>query len=118
MQMKRETWIKVGSWVLIILIAPFALEILFVAEVVGVDIAVAMLFLYLSSFRVAFRKRLDAATVLLAVALKKPTDRLQYFTRSYYWNIALSCVVVWITGSLLLSIMLWLPTFLLASQFS
>lgn len=99
------------------MIAPFAFEILFVAEVVGVDIAVTMLFLYLGSFMVAVQSRLNAMTVLVTAALRSPTDRLRYLTKSYYWNTALSCIVIWITGSLLLSLVLWLPTFVLASQY-
>lgn len=65
--MKRKTWIKVGSWLLIILVAPFAIEIVLIAEVVGVDIAVAMLILYFSAMRNAFWQRVDTAVVPFSV---------------------------------------------------
>jgi len=116
MQMNRETWIKIASWALIILIAPFALEIAFVAEVVGVDVAVGMLLLYFSSFMTAVRSRLDALNDLVASALQSPASKVQYLTRSYFWNTATGCVVVWITGSILLPLALWMPTIVIASQ--
>ena len=116
MRMNRETWIKIASWALIILVAPFALEIAFVAEVVGVDVAVGMLLLYFSAFTAAVRSRIDALNALVASALQSRASKLQYVTRSYFWNTALSCVVVWISGSLLLAIALWMPTFVVASQ--
>lgn len=116
MRMNRETWIKVASWALIILIAPFALEIAFVAEVVGVDVAVGMLLLYFSSVTAAVRSKLDALNALVASALQSPACKVQYLTKSYIWNTALGLFVVWISGSILLSLAVWMPTFVIASQ--
>jgi len=116
MRMNRETWIKVASWALIILIAPFAFEIAFVAEVVGVDVAVGMLLLYFSSFTAAVRSRLDALNALIASALQSPACKVRYLTRSYFWNTAFGFIVVWISGSILLSLVVWMPTFVVASQ--
>jgi len=114
--MNRETWIKIASWALIILIAPFALEIAFVAEVVGVDVAVGMLLLYFSSFTAAVRSRLDALNTMVASALQSPACKVRYLTRSCIWNTAFGFVVVWISGSILLSLAVWMPTFVIASQ--
>ena len=116
MRMNRETWIKIASWALIILIAPFALEIAFVAEVVGVDVAVGMLLLYFSSFTAAVRSRLDALNTLITSALQSPACKVRYLTRSCIWNTAFGFVVVWISGSILLSLAVWAPTFVIASQ--
>ncbi len=116
MRMNRETWIKVASWALIILVAPFALEIAFVAEVVGVDVAVGMLLLYFSAFTNAVRSKLDRLNALVESALQSRAGKLRYLTRSYFWNTAFSCVVVWISGSVLLALALWMPTFVIASQ--
>ena len=116
MRMNRETLIKIASWALIILVAPFALEIAFVAEVVGVDVAVGMLLLYFSAFTAAVRSKIDALNALVASALQSHAGKLRYLTRSYLWNTAFSCIVVWISGSLLLALALWMPTFVIAAQ--
>lgn len=116
-RINRETWIKIASWALIILIAPFALEIAFVAEVVGADIAVGMLLLYFSAFTTAIRNKIDALNSLIVAALRTHAEKAMYLNRSIFWNTASSCVVVWIGGSILASFLLWMPTFMIASQY-
>jgi len=114
--MNRETWIKIASWALIILIAPFAFEIAIVAEVVGVDIAVGMLLLYASSVVESVRNRISALNSLLEAALQSPASRLRFVTKSYFWNTAFSCVFVWVTGSVLAMLVLWMPMLMVVSQ--
>ncbi len=114
----RKTWIKVGSWILILLVAPFSFEILILADVVGVDVALAVLVLYLKVISDACYETLDVVKLLLVNGLKRPLDRLRFLQRTYVVNVAGSCIVLWITGSILLSLLLWLPSFVILSQFA
>ncbi|MEM1262962.1 MAG: hypothetical protein AAGH76_11245 [Pseudomonadota bacterium] len=116
MKLNRDTWIKIGSWVLILLIAPFFAEIALVAEIVGVDVAVAMLFLYYSAFTTALRTKIDDLNTLVFAALRTPVDRLAYFNKSLCWNTALSGLIFWVGGSLSMLIILWSPVFMVASR--
>ncbi|MEM8984875.1 MAG: hypothetical protein AAGC71_17835, partial [Pseudomonadota bacterium] len=74
MRFKRETWVKIASWALIIVIAPFFAEIALVAELVSVDVAVGMLLLYYSAFTTAVSNRVEELHTLLTAALRTHTD--------------------------------------------
>lgn len=117
MRANRDFWIKVASWALIIMIAPFFLELALVAEVVGVDIAVGMLLLYVSAFTTAVRQKVDQLNSLVVAGLRTHTDKIIFLNRSAFWNTASSCVVVWFGGSVLTVLMLWMPTFMIASNY-
>ena len=117
MRMDREMWVKIASWALIILIAPFFLEIALVAEVVGVDVAIGMLVLYASAASTAVRRWIDELGVLATEALRTHADKTRFLQRSLVWNSASSFVIAWVGGSVLTMTLMWMPTFLVASQY-
>ena len=98
------------------MIAPFAIEILLVVDIVGAEAAIASLFLcgkYVSS---AFKTRLTLAKRTLLAAFRSAPGQDHFERKAFVLNAGLSVAAMAITGSLLVSVMLWMPSIALLAH--
>ena len=117
-RISRKTLVKIGAWALILLISPFAFEFLLLADVIGVEAALAFLFVYLKAIRDSYEQRLERVRSILLAELERPIRRLQCLKRSYALGVASSCLVLWVSGSLIFSLMFWLPYGVILTQWA
>jgi len=57
----RQAWIRLGAVILFCLLAPFAIELVLLADVIGVEAAIVFLFVYLKSVPITLKERLILA---------------------------------------------------------
>ena len=112
----KKMLIKIGAWILIILIAPFAFEILLLADIVGVEAALAFLFVYLKALRDSYKERLEGVRSILLAGFQRPAHKLRFLRTSYTYGVVSSCLLLWVTGSILLSVTFWVPYGALLTQ--
>ena len=108
--------VKIGAWLLIILIAPFAFEILLLADIVGVEAALAFLFVYLKALRDSYKERIEGMRSILLTGFRRPMHKLRFLKISYSYGVVSSCLLLWVTGSILLSVSFWIPYGALLTQ--
>jgi len=114
----RKTWIRVGSVVLFVLIAPFAIELMLLADVVGIEAAIVFVFIYMKSVIIAVRERFTLLCTIWLDAIQAPVRHHLYPRKVYVFNVAASCLALWITGSLVVTCALWLPSLLVIYQYA
>ncbi len=115
MTLDRELLKKILYVTIILAIAPFALEVVLLADVAGAEFAVFFLLYYLKTTAyvlierwLEFKRRLLVVCTLLAqLYLFRP--------RIIASHLAASSLLLLITSSLLLSCLMWLPPLYLSS---
>ncbi len=115
MKLDRALLKKILYIMIILVMAPFALEIVLLADVVGAEFAALFAIYYLKSIAYlvyerwleAKRKMVSICTLLAGVYLFKPRIMLPHF--------AASSLLLLLTSSLLLSCLMWLPPIYLSS---
>ena len=96
----RRKWLKVGAWLLIVAIAPFAIEILILADIAGAEFALVFLFAYLKSVVMVLRERTTLVLAVLSQAIGTPVEHPLFVRKAYLVNVVASCLALWLTGSL------------------
>lgn len=97
---------------ILILLAPLAIELILVAQIVGAEVAVLFLFAFLRHQWQLFEAKLDACKAwvvsVIAITLAHPVSEPKHF----YLNAALSVGVFTFTGSLFYVTAIWYPVVL------
>lgn len=109
-KISRKTVVRIVSWALIALLAPFAIELVFMADIVGAEAALAILFLYGKSLTTMLRERISLARNIIRSIVNAPPDTDHYYRKVYAFGSVAGLVLFWITGSLIISATAWLPT--------
>ncbi len=113
----RRTWIRIGSIVVLCLLAPLAIELVFLADVIGVETAIVFLFVYMKSVLIALRERLLLSKLAFLNALNASVDHHLFSRKAYVVNAVSSGLALWITGSLVLAYAIWLPSLMMLYQY-
>ncbi|MEM7078980.1 MAG: hypothetical protein AAF513_10160 [Pseudomonadota bacterium] len=108
--------LKVLIYGAFILLAPFAIELVIMADIIGIEAAMAFLFVYGRSVAIMLRERINLAYNLLVCVLRaQPGD--DYFShRAFAWGAGLSMAALWISGSALVALATWTPIMWMANQ--
>ena len=114
----RKTWIKIGAWLLLALLAPFAIELVLLADIVGAEAALLFLFVYLKASIIAIKERYFLFKHIVLHALRATPNQDVFPKKAYILNVTCSFIALWITGSLLVSIVLWVPSIYMLAQYS
>lgn len=117
MRFDKKLLKNIGYLLLLLAIAPFAMEFLLIAEFAGLEFAVTFMLFYFRqlieewAFRWwRFRRHLtEQFDTLLALFLFQP--------RTYGVTATASCVVVVLTGTTFLACAVWLPAMLMSSGY-
>lgn len=100
-------------WIIVILISPFAVEAIFLADLLGAELAVGFLWFFLKDMLNTWEARwanykLEFRTTLLMVS-KHSAAAPQCFAAHYL----ISCIMLMITGSLFYVLVIWWPIIIL-----
>jgi len=115
LKLDRALLKKILYIMIILAIAPFALEFVLLADVAGAEFAVLFLFYYLKTTAYAVLERwLEFKRSLLAVCALL-AELYCFKPRIFASHIAASSLLLLVTSSLLFSCMMWLPPLFLSS---
>ena len=106
----RKAWIRLGSVALFCLLAPFAIELVFLVDVVGVEAAIVFLFVYMKSVLIALRERYILAKAVVLDSIQAPVGHHLFGGKAYVVNVIASGLALWTTGSLVITLSVWLPS--------
>ena len=115
-RVSKRTLVRIACWVAIILIAPFAIEILLIVDVVGAEAALASLFLYGKAALASLRTRFTLARSAVLAFIRATPGQDLFSRKVVVLNSAFAVVAWFVTGSLLASAVLWLPSLALLAQ--
>ena len=82
-KISRKTIVRIASWTLIVLLAPFAIELIVMADIVGAEAALAILFLYGKSLTSMIRERVSLTSNIVR-ATYGATPGTIYFHHKLY----------------------------------
>jgi hypothetical protein len=103
---------------LILVAAPFALELLIFLEFGGIEVAFTCLMMILKPFTTWATPRLqaikDTLAALFCTLLRHPISN----SRVYFTHVTASLFVLFVTSSLFLSVFLWVPALIYGGQFA
>lgn len=111
----RPMLVKIGCVLLLLAVAPFAIEFLFIADFVGVEFAVTFMLLY---FKTAFfelvekwwRFKTDFKNQIYSIS-----QLAMFQPRMYGVTSTATCLVVVLTGTTLAACTLWIPALIMSS---
>ena len=109
-KISRKTIVRIASWTLIVLLAPFAIELIVMADIVGAEAALAILFLYGKSLTSMIRERVSLTSNIVRATYEATPGTTYFHHKLYALGSVASLVLFWVTGSLLISTVAWLPT--------
>ena len=117
--MKWISWIKshyrtILLWSILLAFTPLFVEILFVANIVGVEVAFAFLLLIIKDIYARFRYRVQQAKEFLAGSYQIILNHPICQTNIYLFHSTLSVAVLFFSGSLAFSVLIWYPIILSA----
>ena len=114
----RKTWVEIGAWLLLVLLAPFAIELVLLADVVGAEAALVFLFVYLKASIISVKERYSLIKYVLLNAWRSTPNQEIFSKKVYILNATCSFIALWVTGSLVISIVLWVPSIYILAQYS
>jgi hypothetical protein len=111
----KDKWKMIGLVVLLLVLAPFLPEILLMADIVGLELAIAFLFYYLRSywylvlhfFRRLKTELVEVYWILVRCYLFRP--------KVYYSHVSVSLLILLVTGSTVVSMLIWAPAVLMSA---
>ncbi|MEM7016640.1 MAG: hypothetical protein AAF512_04780 [Pseudomonadota bacterium] len=109
-EINRRTFVLIACWIAIILIAPFALEVVFLAEIVGAEATLGFLFLYIKYISSMMWERLKLAIHIMKSTWRAVPSSPFYNHKVYTLGFVASFVLFWLTGSLLIAMVAWTPS--------
>ncbi|UHQ53693.1 MULTISPECIES: hypothetical protein [Microbulbifer] len=96
-------------WSIVILIAPFAVEVVMLAELAGAEFAIGFLLLYLKQSMLQLRERLLRLKATLTNVAGLLNSHIVFNERVFYPHAGLSLTVVAIGAPLLYVALIWYP---------
>ncbi|NKC00326.1 MAG: hypothetical protein GKR90_17820 [Pseudomonadales bacterium] len=115
-KLNRKMLFRVFAYALFLLFAPFAVELVIMADIVGVEAAIAFLFVYGRSITYMARDRV-VITYNLAREILAAHPKSELFNNKVYaFGSIASLVLFWVTGSVFVAACGWLPSLYFMGQ--
>ncbi|MGI9278262.1 MAG: hypothetical protein ACR2PX_01335 [Endozoicomonas sp.] len=114
----KKNYKKVLLWCLVLSIAPFFIEIVFIADVLGAEVAIGFLILLLKDFYHTFWIRVQQYKAILKSIVRLIELHPVSQTHVYVFHTTASVVFLLVTGSMLYSMAVWYPIALLGHKLS
>ena len=113
-------WIKkhyktILIWLVLLAVAPLMLEILFIANMMGAEVAFGFLLLFIKQIYENWQAHLHQAKALLKAAYQIIQAHPICQTNIYIFHVCLSMAVLFFSGSMAYSVLVWYPVTLLNS---
>lgn len=116
-RMTRSHWKHLGFLLILLAVAPFAIEFLFLAEFVGLEFAVTFMVLYFKTLCEELNRRWWKLKYKLKYGFDELIDLFVFQPRTYGVSATASCVVILLTGSTLVACAIWLPAMMMSSGY-
>jgi len=100
---------RILAILLVVLIAPFAIELVILVDAVGIEATLAFLFLYGKSVATLARDRVVYGYNLVGAFLDSSPGQETYQHKVFTLGASASFVLFWLTGSAVLSLLAWMP---------
>lgn len=105
-------------WIVVILISPIAVEAIFLADLLGAELAIGFLWYYLKNMVITWEARwisfkMDFRTTLQLISTHGAASP-KFFATHYL----LSCIILTVSGSLLYMIVIWYPIMIFGGRMS
>ena len=116
----RVKWVKknyrtILLWLVLIAVAPVFAEILFIANIVGVEVAFTFLLLLLKDIKLNILVWIDEIKRSTSASLKILQSHAIFQLRTYLVHASASILILLFSGALAYSVMVWYPMVLFGS---
>lgn len=105
----RAFWNRVLLWLLLLSIAPFAIEILFLADIVGIELAMAFFAYYLKDMGLIWQARMQTFRAGVGAGFRCITSHAIGQPRFLLQHCAMSLTYFVLSGSLIWALLVWYP---------
>ena len=105
----KKRFYRLLAMLLILLIAPFAIEVVVLIDAVGIEATLAFLFLYGKSVAELTRDRLVFGYNLSRAVLGAYSGQDAYQHKVFAVGAGASLAILWLSGSVILSLVAWAP---------
>ena len=114
---EKPNWKTICYILLLLAVAPFAIEFLFMAEFVGAEFAVTFMLYYFRNAYYEFVHRVLEFKYRLVEGFDNVIQLAIFQPRLCGVSATASCIVIILTGSTLVACTLWLPAMFMSSGF-
>ena len=114
--LSRKTLLRIFSYALFLLLAPFAIELVIMADIIGVEAAIAFLFFYGKSVAIVAKQKVFTGCKIFRAFFAKTPDEVLLTHERYINGVAYSFVGFGIAGSLIMSVLAYVPAVASALQ--
>lgn len=115
-KISQRTVIRITCLIIFLLISPFAVEIVLLADIVGVEFAITFLFIYLGSYWTLIKQRGNRFKAACVESFDILSKIYVYRPKVYFTHVTVSSVFLILTGSVLLSTLVWVPAVLMSGS--
>lgn len=105
-------------WLLLLCIAPFAIEIVFLADLIGIELAMSFLFYYAKSLYFSVYQRWLDFRGLCSESLKAIANHSVSEPKIFCVNACYSAILFLVTGSSVWALLAWYPVVVFGFQSS
>ena len=106
----RKLLFKIFAYTLMLLLAPFAFELVIMADIMGVEAAIAFLFIYGKAAAISAVERIVLGYNVMRAILQSHSGEHHYPHKLYAIGTVSSLLLFWFSGSLLLALVAWMPS--------
>jgi hypothetical protein len=118
MKWMKKHYKTVLLWLLILAVAPLFVEILFVANIVGAELAVGFLLLVIKNIYENWQYRAQRIKGYLSDVNQIIHNQPIWQINIYIFHVTASVVVLFFSGSMVYSVLVWYPVVLFGNQLS
>jgi hypothetical protein len=118
MKWMKKNYKTVLLWLIILAVAPLFVEILFIANIVGAEIAFGFLLLLIKDIYENWQYRVQRIKEFLSVVSQIIQNQPMFQINIYLFHVTASVVVLFFSGSMVYSILVWYPIVLFGNQLS
>ncbi len=117
LRFNRETLVKIGCVLLLMAVLPFAMELIFLIDVFGIEFTISFMFLYLGAMRDRLLLRVQELKQQFVCFMLFVTSLYMFQPKVFVSHSVASGIVISLTCSVLLAYVFWLPAIYLSSGF-
>ena len=118
MKWLKDNYKTVLLWLILLAVAPLFVEILFIANIVGVEVAFGFLLLVIKDIYDNYQYRALRIKQFLSAVVQIIQNHPICQTNIYMFHVTASVFVLLISGSMVYSVLVWYPIVMLGNSLS